>query len=40
MSCEQPQHTASQSELRSQILRDANTQYNSRIARALDASPR
>ena len=37
MSCEQPAHTASQSELRSQILRDANTQYNSHI-RALDAS--
>ena len=38
MSCEQP-HTASQSELRSQILRDANTQYNSHV-RALDASSR
>ena len=37
MSCEQPAHSASQSELRSQILRDANTQYNSHI-RALDAS--
>ena len=37
MSCEQPVHSASQSEIRSQILRDANTQYNSHI-RALDAS--
>ena len=37
MSCEQPVHSASQSELRSQILRDANNQYNSHI-RALDAS--
>mgnify|MGYP001401046595 FL=1 len=37
MSCEQPAHTASQSELRNQILRDAHTQYNSHI-RSLDAS--
>ena len=37
MSCEQPVHSASQSEIRSQILRDANNQYNSHI-RALDAS--
>ena len=37
MSCEQPAHTASQSELRSQILKDANNQYNSHI-RALEGS--
>ncbi len=37
MSCPQPTHSASQSELRNQILREANSQYNNHV-RALDAS--
>ena len=37
MSCPTPTHSASQSELRNQILREANSQYNNHV-RALDAS--
>ena len=37
MSCPQPTHSASQSELRNKILREANSQYNNHV-RALDAS--